>query len=321
MTILAKDALSLYAIMARVRGFEEKVLDLCRLNKVPGITQLCIGQEAIAAGAVLPLRKDDYVLATYRGHGHAIAKGTPLYPLMAEILGRKTGCCKGKGGPMHLTDVSVGNPGLHPIVGAQIPIGCGVGMAMKRLGRDSICLVDFGEGAAQTGIFHESLNLAALWKLPVVFTCSNNLYAVSVSFSKASSVPDVATRAIAYGMPYEIVDGQDVSQVYETVCRGVTRAREGNGPILIECKTYRFSGHSQFDANEGDRYRSRIEIESWKRRDPLQVFRKRAAQYGLSVGDLDAQDQMAKAEVEDATQRALNDPLPEAAEAFEDIYA
>lgn len=316
-----EDVLHLYATMARIRSFEEKVLQLCLQNKVPGITQLCIGQEAVAAGSVYPLRQDDYILASYRGHGHAIAKGTPLHPLMAEVLGRKTGCCKGKGGPMHLTDVSVGNPGLHPIVGAQLPIGCGVALAMKRLGTDRICLVDFGDGAAQAGIFHESLNLAALWKLPVVFVCSNNLYAVSVPFALASPVPNVADRASAYAMPSQIVDGQSVLAVWEAVGRAVARARRGEGPTLIECKTYRLVGHSQFDSNEGEKYRSRKEIDAWRRRDPLVVLREEVPHHLALHAQFDDLDTAAKRAAEEAAELALQDPWPEPVEAFEDVYA
>jgi TPP-dependent pyruvate/acetoin dehydrogenase alpha subunit len=307
--------------MSRIRAFEEKVLELCRQNKVSGITQLCIGQEAVAAGAVSALTPEDYVLATYRGHGQAIAKGSPMYPLMAEVLGRNTGCCKGKGGPMHLTDITVGNPGLHPIVGAHIPIGCGVAMAMKRTGKNTVCLVDFGEGAAQAGIFHEALNLAAIWKLPVVFTCSNNLYAVSVPFQKVSPVPNVADRAAAYAMPAKVVDGQDVFSVQAAVREAVQLARVGKGPSLIECRTYRFVGHSQFDPNEGEKYRDRQEIEEWMRRDPLQVFRKGVRRHGLTPEQLDAVDEDAKREAEDAAQRALADPFPSIELAYTDIYA
>jgi TPP-dependent pyruvate/acetoin dehydrogenase alpha subunit len=315
------EALELYATMARIRFFEEKILQLCGQNRVPGITQLCIGQEAVAAGSVSPLRHDDFVLATYRGHGHAIAKGSPLHPLMAEVLGRQTGCCKGKGGPMHLTDIQVGNPGLHPIVGAQIPIGCGVALAMKRLQTDRVCLVDFGDGAVQTGIFHESLNLASLWKLPVVFTCSNNLYAVSVPHSAASPVSDVADRAAGYAVPSEIVDGQDVFAVTAAVSHAVERARHGKGPTLIECKTYRFVGHSQFDPNDGEKYRSRKEIELWRRRDPLLIFRKKSILCKVSGSELDSLEAAAKNEVDEATKRALEDPWPAPHEAFTDIYA
>jgi len=313
--------LTLYTLMSRIRAFEQKVQELCRQNKVPGISQLCIGQEAVAAGSVSPLRRDDYVLATYRGHGHAIAKGSPMYPLLAEVLGRKTGCCHGKGGPMHLTDVSVGNPGLHPIVGAQIPIGCGVAMGMKRTGKDSVCLVDFGDGAVQAGVFHEGLNLAALWKLPVVFTCSNNLYGVSVPFHKVSPVADVAQRGAAYAMSGEVVDGQDVIAVEAAVANAVARARQGEGPSLIECKTYRYVGHSQFDPNDGEKYRSRQEIEEWSRRDPLLIFRQRVDEHRLNAHQLDEVEAKARIEAEEAAQRALADPFPEISEAFTDIYA
>jgi TPP-dependent pyruvate/acetoin dehydrogenase alpha subunit len=218
--------------------------------------------------------------------------------------------------------MTLGNPGLHPIVGAQIQIGCGVALGMKRTGTDSVCLVDFGDGAAQTGIFHEGLNLAALWKLPVVFTCSNNLYGVSVPFHKVSPVANVAQRACAYDMPSQVVDGQDVLAVQAAVAVAVKRARSGAGPSLIECKTYRYVGHSQFDPNVGEKYRTRQEIEEWCQRDPLIVFRQnRAAKYGIAAKQLDSLEAEAQSEAGEAARQALADPFPESEDAYTDIYS
>ncbi len=316
-----KQGLELYRLMVLVRKFEDKVLDLCRRNLVPGIAQLCQGQEATVVGTVFPLKATDYVCPTYRGHGHSIVKGTPLLPLMAEILGRATGCCKGKGGPMHLTDISVGNPGEQPVVGAHLPIACGLAFAAKRKGTNQVCLVDFGEGAVQAGIFHESLNLAALWKLPVVFVCENNEYAVSVPFRQVSPVPRVADRAAAYGMPACQVDGMNVFAVLEATTRALERARQGEGPTLLDCTTYRLVGHSQFDTNDGLKYRSQEELEYWRQRDPIAQHRQVLEKLGVASGRLDQIDEAARQEVEKAAEEALQAPWPQVEDAFSDLFA
>ena len=306
--------------MHRIRLFEDALLELQLAGKVPGLAQLCQGQEAAVAGSVYSLRRTDWMIATYRGHGHAIAKGSPMRPLMAEMLGKATGCCKGKGGPMHLTDMAVRNPGLHPVVGAHLPIAVGIGMSCRKLEPGSVCLVDFGDGAAQCGTFHESLNMAALWKLPVVFVCENNLYAVSVPISEASASATIAQRAAAYSMPGVRVDGMDVLAVLEASEQAIGRARRGEGPSLIECVCYRYVGHSKHDPDSGLKYRSREEIEAWKQRDPIVTFRARLAEFGVaseSVEDLETRN---RAEVDDAAQFALDSPYPDFEEAFTDVY-
>jgi len=313
-------AIELYSLMHRIRLFEDALLELQLAGKVPGLAQLCQGQEAAVAGSVYSLRRTDWMIATYRGHGHAIAKGSPMRPLMAEMLGKATGCCKGKGGPMHLTDMAVRNPGLHPVVGAHLPIAVGIGMSCRKLEPGSVCLVDFGDGAAQCGTFHESLNMAALWKLPVVFVCENNLYAVSVPISEASASATIAQRAAAYSMPGVRVDGMDVLAVLEASEQAIGRARRGEGPSLIECVCYRYVGHSQHDPDSGLKYRSREEIEAWKQRDPIVTFRARLAEFGVaseSVEDLETRN---RAEVDDAAQFALDSPYPDFEEAFTDVY-
>jgi len=312
--------LELYSWMHRIRVFEDALLALQQAGKVPGLAQLCQGQEASVVGSVYPLRPTDWMLATYRGHGHAIAKGTSLWPLMAEMLGKATGCCKGKGGPMHLTDMAVRNPGIHPVVGAHLPIAVGIGMSCRRLEPGSVCLVDFGDGAAQCGTFHESLNLASLWKLPVIFVCENNHYAVSVPFHEASATRTVAERAIAYAMPGVLVDGMDVIAVLQASQDAVERARRGEGPTLIECSTYRFVGHSQHDPDNGLKYRTQEELESWRRRDPIVTFRAELVERGVPDETIKQRESSDRADVEDAVQFAMDSPSPEPEEAYRDVY-
>jgi TPP-dependent pyruvate/acetoin dehydrogenase alpha subunit len=313
-------AADLYALMHRIRTFEDALLELQKAGKVPGLAQLCQGQEAAVTGSVYPLQRNDWMIATYRGHGHAIAKGTPMRPLMAEMLGKATGCCKGKGGPMHLTDLRVRNPGLHPVVGAHLPIGVGIGMSCKRLEPGKVCLVDFGDGAAQCGTFHESLNLASLWRLPVIFVCENNLYGVSVPFSAASASRTVAERAAAYAMPGTLVDGMDVLAVLQAVEAAIARARRGDGPSLIECVCYRYVGHSQHDPDNGLKYRTQEEIDAWRRRDPVATFRARLPELGVPQGAVEDIEARSRAEVDDAVRFALDSPYPDLAEAYTDVF-
>lgn len=316
-----QEALELHRWMLRVREFENVVSSWCQKQIVPGISHQCVGQEASAVGSVYPLRREDKILVSYRGHGHSIVKGTPLAPLFAEILGRSGGCCKGKGGPMHLTDVSVGNLGENPIVGAHLSIACGVAYALKRRGTDLICLCDFGEGSVQIGTFHETLNLAAIWKLPVVFVCENNQYAISVPFSAASPVERVVDRAPAYNLPGVRVDGNDVRAVVGAVRKAAERARLGQGPTLIECVTYRYAGHSQFD--DGSSYRRREEVEEWRtQRDPITRFRVvLREEFRVSEETLTRLEREVKDEVDHAAQEALASPAPEPGAASEDIFS
>jgi TPP-dependent pyruvate/acetoin dehydrogenase alpha subunit len=321
-TVSRDDALALYRWMLVVREFEAIVQMWCQKQLVPGISQLCIGQEASVVGTIYPLRGDDKILITYRGHGQSIVKGTPLVPLFAEILGRSGGCCKGKGGPMHLTDVAVGNLGENPIVGAHLSIACGVAYALKKQGTDLVCLCDFSEGAVQLGTFHEALNLAAIWNLPVVFVCQNNLYAVSVPFHAVSPVPRVADRASAYGIPGVLVDGNDVLAVLEATQQAIDRARSGGGPTLIECLTYRYCGHSQYDLQDGAAYRSKDEIDKWRKKDPLLLLKTVLLErYRTPEEELGNMELAVKSEVEAAAQQALDSPLPDPSAAFEGVFA
>jgi pyruvate dehydrogenase E1 component alpha subunit len=255
--------------MCRIRYFEEKVKELFHLGLVRGPVHLYTGEEAIAVGACSALNTDDYITSTHRGHGHCIAKGANLDLMMAELMGKETGYCRGRGGSMHICDLKLGILGADGIVGGGIPIALGAGLSgqYQESGRVTLCF--FGDGASNQGTFHESLNLAALWKLPIVFICENNLYAITTPTSQTLSVADVADRAAGYGMPGRVVDGNNVLEVHEAVSRAVEAARAGRGPALIECKTYRHEGHWLGDPIV---YRSKEEVIEWKKKDPLKAF-------------------------------------------------
>ncbi|MDH5532610.1 MAG: thiamine pyrophosphate-dependent dehydrogenase E1 component subunit alpha, partial [Candidatus Bathyarchaeota archaeon] len=235
--------IEVYRKMLEIRRFEEKVYDLYGENLVPGTIHLYAGQEAVAAGVCANLRSDDYITSTHRGHGHCIAKGAQLKRVMAEILGKKTGYCSGKGGSMHIADFSIGMLGATAVVGAGLPIAAGAGLSIRLRKTDQVVACFFGEGASNQGTFHEGINMAAIWKLPVLFVCENNLYAMGTRQSIVMAIENVADRATAYGIPGVVVDGNDVMAVYEAAREAVERARSGKGPTLMECKTYRHKGH------------------------------------------------------------------------------
>ncbi|MDH5441859.1 MAG: thiamine pyrophosphate-dependent dehydrogenase E1 component subunit alpha, partial [Candidatus Bathyarchaeota archaeon] len=246
--------------MLEIRRFEEKVWDLFGRNLIPGTLHLYIGEEATAVGVCVNLRVDDYITSTHRGHGHCIAKEARLEPMMAELLGKKTGYCKGKGGSMHVADASVGILGATAVVGSGIPIAVGAGLSCKMRKTDQVVACFFGDGASNNGTFHESLNMAAIWKLPIVFVCENNLYAMGTRISNVTAIDNIAQRAIAYGMPGVTVDGNDAVAVFQAARGAVERARKGEGPTLLECQTYRHKGHSRFDPAT---YRPQEEVEEW----------------------------------------------------------
>ncbi|MEM3715750.1 MAG: pyruvate dehydrogenase (acetyl-transferring) E1 component subunit alpha [Candidatus Bathyarchaeia archaeon] len=304
--------------MMRIRKFEEAYMDLLMRDIAKGASHLYIGQEAVAVGAIAAIRKDDYITSTHRGHGHCIAKGADLKLMMAELLGKATGYCKGKGGSMHVADVSAGNLGATGIVGSNIPIATGAGLSIKMRRTDQVVLCFFGDGAANTGAFHESLNMAAIWKLPVIYICENNLYGMSVSVKRAFPFEDIAERAKGYNIPGVIADGMDVLNVKETVEKAVERARKGEGPTLIECKTYRYYGHSLSDPR---RYRTREEEEFWRSRDPIRSFSKKLVDAGiLDEVRLKALEEEVSKEVSEAVEFALNSPYPPIESAYEDVY-
>lgn len=306
--------------MRLIRAFDEAAITLLNAGLISGGVHLSIGQEAEIAGACAALKKTDYMAGNHRSHGHPIAKGSAVGPLMAELLGKATGVCRGKGGSLHLADFSIGSLGESGIVGSQMPVAVGAGLASQIRGDDRVSLCFFGDGAAHEGASHEALNLAAVWSLPVIFLCENNLYAATVALSEMMAPTDIAARAVGYGMPGVIVDGQDVVAVYEAVNAAVERARAGQGPTLIEAKTYRFYEHAlgiKFDI----KYRPDEEIEIWKGRDPIANFEARAVQEGiLSPGDLRAIEDDVQHEISAAVEFAKESPMPQPDERYEDVF-
>lgn len=310
---------SMLSTMYRIRAFEEKVDELFMQGQMHGTTHLSIGQEAVAVGALYALKPDDYITSTHRGHGHCIAKGADISLMMAELLGKETGYCRGRGGSMHIADVKTGNLGANGIVAGGMPIAAGVGLSMKMQGTDRLCLCLFGDGATNEGSFHESLNLAAAWNLPVLFLCENNQYGMSMSTQKAMRNETVVQRADSYGIPGEQVDGNDVLAVYATVSAAAQRARSDSGPTLIECRTYRHKGHAKSDQNL---YRTRDEIREWQKRDPIQSFANLLmAQGKLTSQEVKQAEVDAYAAVEEAYQFAVDSPDPDPETLLEGVYA
>ena len=307
-----------YKRMLLIRKFEDRASDLYAEGKLGGSVHLYSGEEAVAVGACWALRKDDYILSTHRGHGHLIAKGGNIKLMMAELMGKKTGYCKGKGGSMHITDPELGIIGANGIVGAGICIGAGAALACQRLYGDRVTVCFFGDGAANRGTFHEGLNMASAWKLPIVYICENNLYGISVNTRRVTNIKDIAVRAHAYGIPGVVVDGMDVEAVNTAVTQAVERARRGEGPTLIECKTYRFRNHWEGDPGL---YRPEAEVEQWKAKDPLPRFAKKLIAEGLATeADIAAWDKESDALVEEAIEFGINEPLPEPEDALNDLY-
>jgi len=305
--------------MLLIRIFEETVEQLYAAGKMHGTMHLSIGQEAVAVGAIAPLRPEDYITSTHRGHGHAIAKGQDLRSMLAELLGKETGVCRGRGGSMHLADLERGNLGANGIVAGGIPIAVGAGLSIRMQGQDRVVLCFFGDGAANHGNFHEGLNMAAIWRLPVVFLCENNQYAMSMPLRQAMAAPRVADRAAAYGIPGETVDGMDVVAVYRAVRSAVERARRGEGPALIEAITYRYKGHSKSDRQV---YRTKDEVQAWMARDPIARLREGLIARGwLSEAEAAALEERARQAVADALQAAEGDPEPHVAQLTEGVYA
>jgi pyruvate dehydrogenase E1 component alpha subunit len=311
--------LDMYRQMLTIRFFEEKVFELYGQNLVPGTIHLYAGEEAVAVGVCANLRRDDYITSTHRGHGHCIAKGARLDKTMAEILGRKTGYCKGKGGSMHIADFSVGMLGATAVVGAGIPIATGAGLSIKLRGTDQVAVCFFGDGASNQGTFHEGINLAAVWHLPVVFVCENNLYAMGTRQTRVMLIDNIADRAAGYGIPGVAVDGNDISAVFEAARVAVERARRGEGPTILECKTYRLKGHSRFDPAA---YRPKDEVNEWLKKDAIARFQARLLETGIiTEGEIQRAVEKARNDVEEATEFALESPFPEPAEALDDVYA
>jgi pyruvate dehydrogenase E1 component alpha subunit len=280
-----------------------------------------VGEEAVAAGVGAALREDDFITSTHRGHGHVIAKGAELKYMMAELFGRTTGYCKGKGGSMHIADVSIGILGANGIAGGGLPIAIGAGLSAKTRRTDQVTACYFGDGSSNNGTFHESLNFASLYKLPVVFVCENNQYAISTHQTRHQPIKDIAIRAAAYAMPGVIVDGNDVVQVYEETVKAVKRAREKKGPTLIECKTYRWRGHHEGDPNLGERYRTKAEIEPWKKKCPIKRLANKMVQEKIATkSKLDEIEKKILRELDEAVEFANQSPFPELEDIYEDVY-
>jgi acetoin:2,6-dichlorophenolindophenol oxidoreductase subunit alpha len=304
--------------MLEIRLFEEEIQRLFTENLVRGSTHLCSGQEGTEVGACRVLREGDSMVCTYRGHGAVLAMGAPLDRAFGEILGKANGLCRGKGGSMHLTDVSVGAYGSFAIVGAHLPIAAGLAFASKYNGTDEVCLCFFGDGSVNIGAFHEALNLSSIWKLPVVFLCENNLYGEYSPLASTTPIENLSERADAYGMAGEQVDGNDVAAVHAIVSTAVARARAGEGPTLIEALTYRQKGHSRTDPGT---YRPKEEVEAWLARDPITLLERRLLELKVPQPEIDAIKAEATENVEQALTRARAWPDPDLESRFEDVYA
>lgn len=304
--------------MHLIRRFEESAEQAYMRGLIHGTMHLSIGQEASAVGACAPLADSDYITSTHRGHGHCIAKGADVKRMFAEFFGREDGYCRGRGGSMHIADPSKGNLGANGIVGGGIPIAVGAALAIRKRGGGAVAMSFFGDGANNEGAFHEALNIASVWKLPVVFVCENNGYGMSTSTARSTATANVADRAVAYAMPGVIVDGNSFADVARASFDAVERAREGGGPTLIESKTYRIRGHSRSDRN---RYRTKEEIESWQARDPIGRFERELLDLGIvASGEIDAIRAGVEQEIEAAIEFAKNSPSPSPLDVERDVY-
>ena len=310
-------ALQLYETMQRIRSFEVAVIELFARGKIPGFLHTYVGEEAVAAGVCAVLRPDDKIISTHRGHGHLIAKGGQLDLMMAELFGKRTGYCKGKGGSMHIADPDLGMLGANAIVGAGTVIINGAALTAQYWDKDEVAVAFFGDGASNTGAFHEALNMAAVWNLPSIFVCENNGYAESTPQSYHQNIEDIADRAVGYGMPSSKVDGNDPGAVYLAAKEAVARARSGEGPTLIEAKTYRIRGHYEGDP---EIYRTKEEVEAWKKKDPIERWRKVLLNRGISAETFEEIDARIDQELKDAVAFAEESPTPDPAEARSDIF-
>ena len=321
---LGKDRLlDMYRTMQTIRQFESRVKEIFQEGKIPGFVHVSIGEEASATGVAAALTDTDYITSTHRGHGHLIAKGGDVKPMMAELFGKKTGYCKGKGGSMHIANFELGILGANGIVGAGLPIATGAGLAAKVRGSGEVAACFFGDGASNEGTFHESLNIASAWKLPVVYVCENNLYGEFTAGRDVTSVKDIADRARGHDMPGVVVNGNDVVEVYEATHEAVDRARKGEGPTLLECKTYRWEGHVVGEeAFLGKRsYRPADEIEAWKKRCPLMSFEQRFVPGSFSAEELETVRTEVGRRIDEAVQFAMDSPLPAPEEALDDMFS
>jgi pyruvate dehydrogenase E1 component alpha subunit len=319
MDIPRETLILMYDRMLRIRHFEDRVKDLFAAGEMPGFVHLYLGQEAVAVGACAPLNDDDYITSTHRGHGHIIAKGGDMKLMMAELYGKATGYNKGKGGSMHIADPRLGILGANGIVGAGLPIATGAGLSAKLRNTGQVAVCFFGDGASNQGTFHEAINIAAAFDLPVVYVCENNLYAVGTRQANVRKVEDIADRGMGYAIPGLAIDGNDVVAVYEACREAVGRARNGLGPTLIECKTYRWRTHFE---GEPDTYRPPEEVEAWIKREPIAPYCKLLVEQGvLSQAEADEVETGVLQELDEAVEFARQSPLPEPESALEDLWA
>ncbi len=321
-TLPKEHLLDLYRTMVRIRRFEETIRDLFFQAQIPGFVHVSIGEEAVPTGVCAALTDRDYITTTHRGHGHMLAKGGQLKPMMAEIFGRSTGYCKGKGGSMHIVSYDLGILGANGIVGAGIPIATGAALASSFRNNETVAVSFFGDGASNEGTFHESLNLASLWKLPVIYVCQNNGYGEFTKTADSTSVVDIATRAAGYDMPGVIVDGNDVLAVYEVMQHAVRRAKAGEGPTLIEAKTYRWEGHVVGEQAFVGEYRDAAEVDAAKLRCPITLFGERVVATGfVATAELERVQTEVQQELDAAVAFAQASPPPDIAEATRDVFA
>ena len=310
--------LKIFQTMNNIRKFEEHALHLFEENKLRGSVHLCIGQEAIPATVCSLLRDEDYIASTHRGHGHCIAKGARLDLSMAELMGKATGYCKGRSGSMHIADLTKGNLGANAIVGGGIPIAAGAALAAKLRGTDQVAVTFFGDGASNEGTCHEAMNLASVWKLPVIFVCENNGYGLTCPVKESTSVADISVRGVAYDMPGYTIDGNDVLAIDTAMQAALARAKAGEGPTLLECKTYRWFGHWTGDPQV---YRTREEIEAWKLKDPIRRLREYMIENKIaSEEELQQIEEESTAAAGDAVRFALASPEPDPAFVMQDVF-
>jgi pyruvate dehydrogenase E1 component alpha subunit len=318
---LHNEWLKLYRDMLLIRRFEEKAAEMYALGRIGGFCHLYIGEEAVAVGAISTLQPDDYVISAYREHGHCLARGSDPKRVMAELFGKGTGLSRGKGGSMHLFDVERNFMGGYAIVGGHLSLAAGLGFAIKYQKTDQVVLCFFGEGAVPTGICHESLNMAALWKLPVIFLCENNRYGMGTPVERASAIYDIAKTASAYDMEHETIDGMNVLEVQNHVRAAVEKARSEKRPVFIEARTYRFMGHSMADPSHGH-YRTKEELDEQKKRDPIILFANRLRQEGVLTDEMDRQiENEVETTIKESIEFSESSPEPPPEALFEDLYA
>ena len=321
MTLEPQHLMEMYQRMVTIRTFDRRAVEEFHEGNIPGVVHSYIGEEAVAVGVCSALRREDRITSTHRGHGHTIAKGADIRLMMAELFGRSNGYCRGKGGSMHIADFSVGMLGANGIVGAGLPIATGAALAAKMEGGDGVAVCFFGDGASNEGTFHSSLNLASIWKLPAIFVCENNGWAVSVPATYALPVEDVAVRSVAYGIPGVTVDGTDVLAVYEAAREAVRRARSGEGPTLLECKTHRWRIHSEQRGNPEDP-RPQEAKDLGPQNDPIAEFARRLAEQGVVTSAVLQQiHQEVESAVDEAIEFAKRSPLPRPEDALQDVFA